>query len=90
MNKIRKSINTALEFLNEGKSFNIGLLRLSMEELGVLYVTGWSKYNDLDNYNKNLALIELNELKEEFSNMVSISSDIIILKFENHEDNLVK
>lgn len=67
-------IKTAVEFLKDGQSIKVGDLRLGMENPTKMYVTGWSNYCNPENLSKQIALRELQEIKDLFQNMVDSSS----------------
>ena len=69
-------IKTAVEFLKDGQSLIVGDLRLGVEKPGGVYVTGWSTYNNLENLTKQIALKELQEIKDLFQKMVDISPEL--------------
>ena len=69
-------IKIALDFLKDGQSFSIGDLRLGMNGLDVLTVTGWSHYMNFSNLTKVNSLNELAEIKDMFSDMVAVSDDL--------------
>lgn len=70
-------IKIAIEFLKDYQSFSVGNLRLSINELGDIEVTGWSQYTSLHNLTKIKALEELEQIKSLFTEMLSASSELI-------------
>jgi hypothetical protein len=68
-------IKTAVEFLKDGQSFNVGDLRLEIER-NTITVTGWSQYSNIENLNKNQALKELDEIKTLFKRMIDTSPEL--------------
>lgn len=82
-------IKTAVEFLKDGQSFKVGDLRLGVEKPGGVYVTGWSAYNNLENLTKQIALKELQEIKDLFQKMVDISPELkVFIEDRSIEFNL--
>ena len=69
-------IKIALEFLKDGQAFTIGDLRLGMSGSNLLTVTGWSQYLNFSNITKVNSLNELAEIKDIFSDMVTVSHDL--------------
>ena len=76
MEDITKRIKTAVEFLKDGQSFNVGELRFGIGNSNCIYVTGWTQYLHLENLTKQLALKELNNIKTLFNRMVSTSTEL--------------
>ena len=70
-----RRIKTAVEFLKDGQSFNVGDLRLGIEN-NTITVTGWSQYSYVENLTKNQALKELDEIKTLFNRMVNSSQEL--------------
>jgi len=68
-------IKTAIEFLKDGQSFKVGDLRLGIER-GILVVSGWSQYAEIENVNKQIALRELDEIKTIFQVMKDESEEL--------------
>lgn len=69
-------IDTAIKFLKEGKSFCVRDLRLSINGTHNIYVTGWSRYLNLENLTKYRALKELEEIKNVFNQMLNASENL--------------
>jgi hypothetical protein len=69
---MRERINIALEFLKLGQSYTIYSLRLGIRNHYV-YVTGWSRCISVESLTKQMALDELDEVKELFGYMVKES-----------------
>lgn len=73
---MKERIRTALEFLKDGQSFTVGQLMLQEEKSGVLEVMGWSQYINFANLTKLNCLVELQEIKALFFEMVDASSEL--------------
>ncbi len=73
---MREKINTAIEFMKDGKSFRVGDLRLGMNEFYEIEVSGWSNYLNLENIDKTVALNELTGIKSQFLFMIKNSSEL--------------
>lgn len=74
---MRDKIKIAIEFLKDKKSFLIGDLRLGVNKLGDVEVTGWSQYTDFRNLTKEKSLEELQEIKSLFYKMLKISPELV-------------
>jgi len=72
----KNRIETAVDFLKDCQSFKVDDLRLGMTDRHNMYVTGWSMYSDINNITKQIALIELNEIKLLFRRMVESSDEL--------------
>lgn len=64
-------IKIALEFLKDNQGFKVGGLFLSRKD-NVVYVNGFTNYNDLKNINKRIAIRELEDTKAEFNDYLEI------------------
>jgi hypothetical protein len=64
-------IKTALEFLKDNQGFKVGGLFLSGKD-NIVYVSGYTNYNDLKNINKRIAIRELEDTKAEFNDYLEI------------------
>lgn len=76
MEEMLGRIKTAIEFLKDNIPFRVGELYMGIDESGFLNITGASQSIDLKNITKQGALQELDEIKEMFWKMVSISSEL--------------
>jgi len=71
------NIKTALEFLKDGQSFNVGDLRLGIDSSsGYFKVIGWSQYVNFTNLTKKNSLKELEDIKAIFFEMVNASIEL--------------
>ena len=68
-------IKDALSFLKEGLSAKIGALRLQSMPLYIC-VYGWSQYKNFGNLTHVQSLIELEEIKEIFAEMLLASPEL--------------
>lgn len=85
---MRDRINIALEFLKLGQSYTIYSLRLGVRN-HYMYVTGWSKCASVESLTKQMALDELEEVKELFDYMVKESPELAaFIKNKNVKFNL--
>ncbi len=85
----KSRVDIAVDFLQEGKSFKVGDLRLGITDNQHIYVTGWSHYSNISNLNKSIALRELCEIKELFGVMVASSESLMsFIKNKNIEYTL--
>lgn len=85
---MRERINIALEFLKLGQSYTIYSLRLGVRN-HYMYVTGWSKCASVESLTKQMALDELDEVKELFDYMVKESPALAaFIKDKNVKFNL--
>ena len=75
---MQSRIKTAIEFLKDSKSFLVGDLRLGVNELGDMEVTGWSQYTNFQNLTKTKSLEELAEIRYLFSEMLNTSPELRI------------
>jgi hypothetical protein len=64
-------IKTALEFLKDNQGFKVGGLFLSRKD-NVVYVSGFTNFNDPKNMNKRIAIRELEDAKAEFNDYIEI------------------
>ena len=62
--------------MKDEKSFLVGDLRLGVNELDEIKISGWSKYIDLAKIDKKIALNELTQIKPRFLNMVQNTSEL--------------
>ncbi len=69
-------IKDAIKFLRDGQSFSLGNLRIGIESADVIFVTGWTNYNRLENITQKIALEELCEIKEMFSDILKNSIEL--------------
>jgi hypothetical protein len=85
---MRERINIALEFLKLGQSYTIYSLRLGVRNQYV-YVTGWSRCISIESLTKQMALDELDEVKELFGYMIKESPALAaFIKDKNVKFNL--
>ena len=85
---MRERINIALEFLKLGQSYTIYSLRLGVRNHYV-YVTGWSRCINVESLTEQMALDELDEVKELFGYMVKESPALAaFIKDKNVKYNL--
>lgn len=63
-------ILTAIDFLREGQSFNIGNVRLSISDFDGIEVAGWSQFRNIENLTQSSSLKEMQDLKSEFNEML--------------------
>jgi|SRR6185312_8023420 len=85
---MRERINIALEFLKLGQSYTIYSLRLGVRN-HYMYVTGWSRCANIESLTKQMALDELDEVKELFEYMVKESPALAaFIKDKNVKFNL--
>lgn len=73
---IESRIKIAMEFLKERQPFTIRDLRLGVEGYDLLTVTGWSKHLNFSSLTKERSLNELTEIKDNFSDMVTLSKEL--------------
>lgn len=66
----------ALEFFKNGESYRIDDLRLGFDNNGAFQVIGWSQYFNLKNLTKEIALLELKEIKDLFFKMTESSKEL--------------
>src|SRR5437868_4507072 len=71
-----KNVKVALEFLREGRSTNVGDLRLGLNASGDVQIIGWSQYLNFSRVTKESALDELEKLKKSFFQMLSTSDEL--------------
>jgi hypothetical protein len=71
-----KNIKVALEFLREGRSTNVGDLRLGLNAFGDVQIIGWSQCLNFSSVTKESALDELEGLKKSFFQMLSTSDEL--------------
>lgn len=69
-------IRTAIQFMKEKKPFLVDDLRLGVNEIGVIEITGWSQLKNFGKLTKHRVLEELNEVKLLFFKMVSTSNEL--------------
>lgn len=74
--ELKGRIRNAIILLEDGHSMNIGDLTLSSENKFSLEVNGWTNCNYLENITKQSALAELNEIKELFLKMLTVSNEL--------------
>jgi len=85
---MRERINIALEFLKLGQSYTIYSLRLGVRNQ-YMYVTGWSRCINMESLTRQMALDELDEVKELFGYMVKESPALAaFIKNKNVKYNL--
>jgi|SRR6185312_13033446 len=71
-------ILTVIELLKSGHPCSIGDIQLDTNKLGEITITGFSKYNNLKNITKEIALKELGETKSIYIGMVEVSNEMKI------------
>src|ERR1700724_2863566 len=64
-------VETAIEFMKEGRSFPIGNLRFGINDTGNIEVAGWSNYLEFSNLTKDRSTEELNNTKSLFFRIVN-------------------
>ncbi len=74
--ELKSRIKNALILLEGGHSYKVGDLTFDCQNNSHFIVTGWIIANDIKNITKESALIELNETKELFKKMTSISYEL--------------
>lgn len=80
---------TLVQFLRDGKFFKIDNLRIGMNNISSLYVTGWSQTQSLKCLTKNQAMGELMNIKMLFRKMINESSELQdFIKDKNMRYNL--
>jgi hypothetical protein len=68
-------IKIAVEFLRDGQSFTVGSLRFGVVDK-FIFVTGWSNHYRLEMINKQTAIKELDNVKNEFTEMKENSTEL--------------
>jgi hypothetical protein len=69
-------IKIALEFMRNKQSFLVDDIRLGVNEMDIVEVTGWSQFTNFSNLTKLGALEELGEIKLLFLKMVASSIEL--------------
>jgi hypothetical protein len=69
-------IKSAIDFLRDKQSVQVGDLRLGINDAGDVQVTGWSNYTDFRNLNRAICLRELQEIKNIFFEMLASSEEL--------------
>jgi len=73
---MENKIDIAVEFMKKNQTAKVGDLRLGANSLNEIEVAGWSNYSNLKNITKQIALKELQEIKDLFSEMVETSNKL--------------
>jgi hypothetical protein len=73
---LKQRIQNALIVLNAGHTFKVGELTFSNPNEHQFLVTGWSQCTHLENLTKQGALHELQETKDQFKEMIFLSSEL--------------
>lgn len=74
--EIESRMKTAIDFIDEGKPFNIGGLNLRQKKSGSIVVAGASRWIELSNITKTIALEEIESIKSRFKEMLKNSVDL--------------
>ncbi len=69
-------IKTALNFLRDGQSYSVRGLMLSIDSNNCLVVRGWSQYLNFTNLTKKNSLLQLQEIKSLFSELLDSSIEL--------------
>lgn len=75
-NELKQRIKNAVILLTDEHSLKVGDLTFGATKNSRLSVTGWTRCNELQNLTKNKALTELDEIKDLFQEMISVSSEL--------------
>lgn len=70
-------LRDAVRILREGGTIKIGDVRLGTHGKNELTVTGWTRYQSLENLTQTKALSELDEIKTIFLNMLGASPELL-------------
>jgi hypothetical protein len=73
INRLRE----AVKLLKEGGTMKVGDVRLGTLGESELTVTGWTRYQLLENLTQTKALGELGEIKAIFADMLDLSPDLL-------------
>jgi hypothetical protein len=73
INRLRE----AVKLLKEGGTMKVGDVRLGTHGESELTVTGWTRYQLLENLTQTKALGELGEIKAIFADMLDLSPDLL-------------
>ncbi len=69
-------IKSAMVLLSDGHSFNVGDLTFGCDKKNNFFVLGWVESYELKNISKTRALNKLDETKELFTKMHTVSPDL--------------
>jgi hypothetical protein len=69
-------IKNAIILLKEGHPLNVGELTFGSKDNNHFSISGWSIKNNLEDITRDSVLKELNEIKELFSKMVRVSTEL--------------
>ena len=69
-------IKNAIILLTDGHPYKVGDLTFGSKDKNHFSVTGWTLTNDLKNITKENAVKELNEIKDLFKRMTSVSKQL--------------
>ncbi|QES88282.1 hypothetical protein [Rhizosphaericola mali] len=75
-NELKYRIKNAIVLLTDGHSFKVGDLTFGAKDNSHFSVTGWTRCNEFQYLTKNRALTELDEIKDLFHKMISVSSEL--------------
>lgn len=73
---LKQRIQNALIVLNTGHTFKVGELNFSTPNEHQFLVIGWSQCTHLESLTKQRALNELQETKNQFKEMIFLSSEL--------------
>ena len=73
---MKKRLKEAVSVLNEGGTIKLGDIRLGISGGSELTVTGWTRYQSLENLSEAKALSELGEIKSIFAEMLNVSPEL--------------
>lgn len=76
MDNLTRKIEVAVKLLKNGQSYNFGNIRLGIEKPNCIFITGWTQYSTLHYLNKQIALRELENVKNMFSKLVDLSTEL--------------
>jgi hypothetical protein len=91
---MKERIRNAIDFIKGGLTFRVENLGLRLNKSGDIEVSGWSRVVKLKNLNRRYCLQELEEIKEEFREMVNISNELeefiidrMVVYYLNYDDS---
>src|SRR5690554_791733 len=74
--ELTERIKNAIVLLSDGHPFKVGDLTFGCDKQNKFFVSGWVESFELKNISKTRALNELNETKELFTKMLTVSPDL--------------
>ena len=75
-NELKHRIKNAIVLLTDGHPFKVGDLTFGAKDDSYFSVTGWTRCNELQNLTKHRALTELDEVKDLFKEIISVSPEL--------------